>query len=95
MIMAAVAICFIRYPPPKNFIISSFSTGRRASTGLSDYFKQLIQAAGYAHRYGQNNKETCDLHSGNDDINDDDNEEYSPLITLNFFPSNPKISPFS
>ena len=88
-VMSALALSFAIYPPGENFTIGSFSTGKRASSGLADYCLQLLKAAGMMERVVKHNQETVWLRTGEPD------DENAPAIKLNFFPSNPKISLFA
>ena len=91
-VMAALAVAFVYYPQSKNFTIGSFSTGKRASSGLADYCLQLLKAAKMDDRFVRQNQETIELSTIEPE---DDYDSTAPLIKLNFFPSNPKISYFS
>ncbi len=86
MVMAALAVAFSVYPPGENFTIGSFSTGKRASSGLADYCLQLLQAAGMMERVIKHNQETVWLRTG------EPGDEGAPVIKINFYPSNRKIS---
>lgn len=87
-VMAALAVAFSIYPPTENLTIGSFSTGKRASSGLADYCLQLMQAAGMMDRVIKHNQETVALRTG------EPGDENAPVIKINFYPSNPKISFF-
>lgn len=87
-VMAALGKAFSIYPGALNFTIGSFSTGKRASSGLADYCIQLLQAAGMADRVIKQNQETVWLVAGDSD------DEDAPIIKINFYPSNAKISRF-
>jgi len=88
MVMSALAVAFAAYPPDENFTIGSFSTGKRASSGLADYCSQLLKAAGAWDRVIKNNQETLWLSTGDPD------DRSAPVIRINFYPSNAKMSPF-
>lgn len=86
-VVAALAIAFSEYPPSENFTISSFSTGKRASSGLADYCLQLLQAAKAMGRVIKHNQETVWLRTG------EPGDEAAPVVKINFYPSNRKMSP--
>ena len=88
MIMAALAVAFSTYPPGENFAISSFSTGKRASSGLADYCLQLLKAAGSMPRVIKHNQESVWLRTG------EPGDEFAPIVKITFYPSNRKMSFF-
>lgn len=76
--VAGLALAFVRFPASKDFVIGSFSTGKRASSGLSDYVRQLIKAAGaYEDFVVKDNQEQIFLSDGS-----------GTLVKMNFYPSN-------
>lgn len=90
MVAAALSKAFAIYPPAIEFKIGSFSTGKRASSGLADYCAQLLKACSVDDRIVKQNQETVWLMAGS--VGDED----APIIKNSFFPSNAKMStPFS